>query len=533
MSKCSTFNNFIKRADIYGYPITFNYKGEETLKSVLGGYTSILYQISVFIIFLINIIAFFTDNQPIITANKLYRDHNRPEVVPTNFFNISIGLASLKEGKIEYLQLPIIYQTILSVETNIKTNTYTQAQVGSVLTCDKYYKQLNVISDISSIIDNFLCTNFTKPTIYAGIDIIKSYYNSLQAAIVIDTCSMFNNDQCTDNDHPLLLSILFGNNYTNLLDPQGYSPSFDYKEYMNFNANLDYKILITYTKNTLITDNNFIYSFFKPEKVVYFSMNLDIQPTERPKKNPYLMITQHYIYDDYENIIYRSYTKFDETLANIFSIIEIFAVLGSVICYVFTNGNLERKIANDLYFFEPDDNNRGSSSIRLMRSVKSINNNDNSANVSNNVNQFSSRQLNTIDKEKYISGDRIKKENCLFFYRYICVARGNKQSNIKKHLTAENLLTADMDIRVILMKLIEYENIKKIIFNKQQVECIKMIRNRNINFKIKEDESCDKIYNDLFIDIKELDGISSYFKLMRASNEEYDKRIIDYLPEEF
>jgi len=152
--------------------------------------------------------------------------------------------------------------------------------------------------------------------------------------------------------------------------------------------------------------------------------------------------------------------------------------------------------------------------------------------------KFNNEDLVNLKKvDNYITKKKLKKVKCKLF----CCSWGNiTQDNLaKSFMIGEKMLEYDFNIITIQKKLIEYEKIKHVLFNEDQLEGIKLIKTpRKIDYRREIEEKVSQVEDDLKFrdewDEEYLRNLNTHLTSLRVfvKTNEYNRKImneIDFL----
>ena len=141
-------------------------------------------------------------------------------------------------------------------------------------------------------------------------------------------------------------------------------------------------------------------------------------------------------------------------------------------------------------------------------------------------------KIKDSDWPEMIKGNKPEKLKILNLFLKVCPNKSSlKNENLLKINKGEEMLMYDLNIVTILKKLIELEKFKEILFDKEQIDLMKVFNTRKIDFTTLKVN--DLLKNKLY-DMKNdekifLNGLSYAYKRCLSSTNEIDKKIIQKL----
>ena len=215
------------------------------------------------------------------------------------------------------------------------------------------------------------------------------------------------------------------------------------------------------------------------------------------------------------NLIIRSYPKFETFLASMNAIISIILLFSNFLLKIINYGKIDFHLMRNLYYIhQPEALNaetlnrelsnkekRKQSELIINESIGKLDINNYSKGKEINISQQSVLLI-----ESFFKGIEFRKQPIKWLTYLIFCCKNNKKmpTSVNHFFYAQSLLKYDLNILVILKKLIDFENLSEILFDNKQLEAINGIHRR-------------KIYDDMNIE-ENLRGLRYSYK-DRASNE--------------
>lgn len=362
----------IKLFDMFGKNVNLNIKNNKHLKSTFGGIVSLFFYLGVLVISGYSLNDYVNNNPPNVVLTNNYRNLSKIDNVSIYNFNMSFAMYT-DFGSIEFYNMKIHDYSLLQTNEVKVFPTYEGRNItlGAYVLCDKIPP--NTYSpEFEQILyyvhrNRTICIDYSLDNVTSGGDFLKlgdQYWT--KGGFTLDLCELYPN-QCTNSsylkevssvDYAYKFSTLLESYFVNFTAKSGYSNHLAV-EYFDIDLSKDVSYTITYTKNTIQTDNNFIYNFIKPDENIFYTTKTSAIFIERQGPVNLLKIVFNYIYDKNEVIYYRSYEHFDSTLASAFSLIQILYYFNMILIEFFNYGYLENKIINKIIKFknEQDLNN--------------------------------------------------------------------------------------------------------------------------------------------------------------------------------
>ena len=489
---------YLNFLNIYGEDINLYFDQSTKYKTLSGGILSLIVIIFVSIIMTFTLIQFLTNrNFNVILQNQFSKDFH-PILLTNDSYSSIITLLNVTDKIIGFNNY-----TFTSFENYNKiAKTISVRNVN--LSLDLCYKT-DVINKMADLIDDdekkeiFLYINSTTKSYCPILLKDETYeiggdflYSGSQSFLITNFTFSLPNNTFNENNldslkRSIFFNMLFIDSYPNMTIPEGFSKFVNsYGLFVDFTK--DYQITIEYQNNRIITDQGFFYStaknntpFFNIKSILSSSLNRDLVNGE----------INFYIFsylNRNENVYTRTYQKLDALFANtralIFIIYQIFSLINSFINYkkldlelinLFFQFNEEKPFINeDKPFIKEFENQANSHKLNLV----------NEDIVTYHLKGRKLEALQSILKKKFKSEILIKEQKRINsnFKDIFC-------ENKKKFNLGEKLLLFHLDIRVILKQLFDLENMKGILFGKDELKVLKLIRDKikmrdyDLNFK--------------------------------------------------
>ena len=173
-----------------------------------------------------------------------------------------------------------------------------------------------------------------------------------------------------------------------------------------------------------------------------------------------------------------------------------------------------------------ENNDKEELNLNIMVPERSVENND----YRNEKELFF--QIKDINWNEIIYGTQPDKLNNIQLISQICPCKSSsKNENLLKFDKGQEMLMYDLNIITILKKLIEFEKFKEILFDKKQIDLMKLFHTRKIDSTPLEVK--DLLKNKLY-DMKNnekifINGLSNAYVRCLKSTNEIDKKIIQNL----
>ena len=190
------------------------------------------------------------------------------------------------------------------------------------------------------------------------------------------------------------------------------------------------------------------------------------------------------------------------------------------------NNDKEEMNFKKIFPSHKENNDKEELNLNIMVPKRSVENND----YRNEKELFF--QIKDINWNGIIKGTQPDKSNNIQLISQICPCKSSsKNENLLKFDNGQEMLMYDLNIITILKKLIEFEKFKEILFDKKQIDLMKLLHTRKIDSTPLEVK--DLLKNKLY-DMKNnekifINGLSYAYVRCLKSNNEIDKKIIQNL----
>lgn len=537
--------NFILSIDNFGSNIQFTYKGGSKATSLLGGIMTILYYLASVLVFSYNLYLFIYHNDPIISFTSSYRNTREINNVSLLAFNSSFFFFEENENGFPHLlNLDIKDYGIQHIAGDIAPEMIQRVEtIGNFVQCssvsDIYNrKELNPYFGLVNI-SNMICVYLDEPHQQMGGNAFRfTTSHAYQGQFSLDLCSNFTD--CMDEvslakrseSGTYKMIALIENTYSNFTERKGFSTSFD-TVLFDMDLIADYLITVTFTKNTMKTDFNVLFSFEPDDISIFYSTFIDIKPIDRVGPPNLMNFKYKIVFDTEEMLYFRSYTKIDIFLAAVFSVVQAMFVVLNFILAFFNYGYIEGIFANELTFFKKKENkemihidkNNGydvqplkikPKPIKSIR-VESISSNEKVETENNkeliNNNYVALNTENVSDIKKKFSGEKIKYNHFIFCF-VLC-----KQKR-KKYFVAKEMIISMFDVVNIQKQLIQLEYMREILFDKNQANLFKVFSRKRY--------SCEELENEKKKNKDEKDDDDNQIEIFNETNQ-MNENIINFL----
>jgi hypothetical protein len=458
-------NKLLRPIDMYGDIINFKIDGSNKTKSLFGGTLSLTTYIIYIAIVYYNIQQFLKKD-PQVTLYTQVRGIEVQESIPLNDFKFLVNIIEYNDnGTLQLLK----YKpsgNLFSLDDNINGSN---DNLGNFTICNEslsYYDEYkNKFKKYGP--DKFICNdafeNTTKNVNLGGTLFSDSNNTILSGYLKLNVSSY--------SEHKMVLFSII-NKVPDIRTDEGYS-KYNHSIFDYYNGNNIFSVRIKVIKNTMNTDNNLIFNFIESNISIFYTYDIGVYTSYSRQNNDTLNVSIQFEMSNLEYIYQRSYLKFDALLANIFAMTSIVSMIFVIIHYVFNYGTMEYTLIKNLYMFKD-----GIDELTSMRKPINFKNNDASKH----------KVWLGISKE-----NTIRKSNFLFFS---C----KHNINYTKFNIGNSLLEYDMNIIVVMRKLIEYENLKKIILEDYQNNALMSLNSRLIDYTLSADENLKRINKGCQID---------------------------------
>jgi hypothetical protein len=369
---------------------------------------------------------------------------------------------------------------------------------------------------------------------YLGGDMIYSNnYTDFKINFTINLCP----DGCDEVYYNYISKLLFFNlflldAFPDMTTPEGFQNYVYYYIIQKFDFTKDYLYTVTYQKNLIYTENGILYNtgyqlnqFLTVKDVTVSTFRRTLNDK---KSNVYINI----ILDRKENVYYRSYMKLDLLIANISAYSSLFYNVFLLICKFLNHKKLSLKLINK-FFNQPSDWNKGKKCITGELVTKKIR-----------IAKFKPQQesvsklrddLSENFREKIENYVERKKANKILHFSsiYRCC-----NSKINRFECGEKLLNYHIDIKYIIKRLSDLENLKALFLDKHQSNIFNLLQHNLYDMDLMEsnvnqflsDNFLENCINDQNLD-KKLKSLSALLNSKKDINDKILKLfriLIDY-----
>jgi hypothetical protein len=539
--KSQSILRMIKSLDRFGNQVNFNINGKEKLKSTTGGLLSLLINFLLVAIIIYNIIDFSQNNNPVSNITKRFRNLTEIDTLDHNVLNITTFLISTN-GQVTPFRLNSTKSEIFQVKLNLSdTNHNIDAyQIGSFIDCASSTYSNPAFTSFDLVKNYSYCSSIGKNNhMQLGGDLLGNQLQySVSGLLKLNLCELMN---CTDratlnvvsNYFQVKMGFYIDNRYINVDMPYGSSRFIEPTVY-DIDLTQNYIVEIQLTKNTMYTDINPIYSFYPPQVDIFYSYVIKLKPKQRPDYDFDFNINIELTNDNYEFVINRSYIKFDDVLAKILSMYQVLAMIVAIIHNVLSYGKVEYHVMRKLYDFPVHMPTESTGSKRPLTIIRL---NDIELNLNNSKeaqfelkDTFTDKCIDSVNKFNAKIVQKPPKSNkvLMVFTIFTCCKR-SKNTNFL--LKTNSIVDCDLNIIAILKKLLEYEELKKIVLNDHQRNILPLMNSRVLH----QDMHLDAFRQDiseqftLKTDNQSINYYISYYEHLSMSNDPVEKRIYQEL----
>jgi hypothetical protein len=497
-----SIKSIIKSFDSYEDIPQFNINGQTNMKSFLGGILSLTSLVFFLGILFYNFGLFISNNEPSAITTRQYRNTSEIEVLPKQFFNISLAMVNLGQ-RVTPSNLKSKSALFASAAIDLsKEQTLTTTPIGMFLNCSETTNQwFNDYQEVQTLFNllgqgNGLCSQLDpSKDLKVGGNILKSLStNALRGAIQYDLCGAVGPEACTNstilNSLPATgLGILFENAYTNLTEELGFTNFLDLSN-SDINLGNDYIIEFTVTKNIMSTDINPIYSFVPNVESVFYTLTKTMTATQRPPRSKDLTVTINVLIDDYQYAISRSYIKIDSVLANVLSITQIIALVCQYINSFFSFAKIEYTMMTKLYEFPITDDRSPKEAHNMVNIAPRV---KNEHSLGSHGNEQQGVLMEPSSFKRKFERRKLKKNPLLLLYDMFPSCVSKKNINTILLLKGAKMISHEMNLIIMLKKLIEYEKLRDLLLSDTQLQGLLFIGNRVIEEKFDEDKVIEEL----------------------------------------
>lgn len=478
--------NTIYYIDFFKKPILLNLNNHPKQASVLGC------MISTFLILLLLLQFFYSPlftktNPTIVTQTKINQLSPLIKVNEKNF-NLMFRLTD-KFGQTVALDPSIFKISVnygLVLEKNLMGNLK-WANKGKVVPCDSKNSTLFCVQNMSSILNG----TFDEST--SSFNILVSVCDNATDEVSCKTIPQIN--EFFQNSY--VGFDLYFNQFTS--DVMNYSePFFQIRNFFHYSLNLSIsKNKAIYLKKVeLLTDDGF---YLTNEKKTD-SFTVDYTNEENEYNNDISLLSISFFPSKKHDIIYRRYQKIQELLGDLNGTMTFLLILGYFVTSLQSQLNVIQTIVNELYYFPRKTQElslikkvllrkRRVSKVLAFTAKKDILTNGFSPQKKISTSDpFYENRKKSLVRELEDSKKKYDKNPLNFsLYQYLKCKIGffskDEDSEIEYLRIAEDRFYKDLDVITILKKLQEFEKLKVILLNEQQLALFKFLARPSIESK--------------------------------------------------
>jgi hypothetical protein len=570
--------NLVKNTDQFPLNFTFFIKDQEQMKTLTGGIFSIIMIIITLGVIVNNYLSFISWEDPIVRHSVEYIGTKDSE-------NISLVDMEMIHSLLNY---PSFKPLGSNITENSSINFYMKisdpivarkSNIGYFYDCqDSILKKSNSTFYTDYIksfnyLYNSLCFLKIKDNIQLGGNRFQTLEESLaEFYFLVDVCSIkelkgncFNRTKL--EEFYFIHDFTIKNNYANMSNPNGYNQFSDnYNEFYKFGN--DITINMKLVKNVISSDFSPIYNWLPNKESIFFSYNI-ISVTSTPSRTPSLVtIKVKMKLDSFQNIYKRSYLKLDEALAFILSIYSTIYFICQALVNIFEYGTLDHFFMKKLYYFAPISKQSELFNITLSKNVNIIKENSGKVDqihqeniqaddivssesprdkcIKQNVTenkiidkdyQITKIRMNKVESSKPISewkkiinGYPPERNTLKMMLFDICPCiKGLVTEDVKKIVIARENLVRDFNIINLLKTLHEFDKIKRILLNINQIRIFDVCPSRRI------DLNNPRLINNSPTDyldkkktrISSIEQIRFIYEELLHSDNDIDKKLVD------
>eukprot|EP00347_Sterkiella_histriomuscorum_P023350 403334981 len=192
--------SFLRKMDVFGHPITFTYKHNDSFKSSIGGVFTLLFRIGILVYFLIEISSVFQKKSTIQNSTyirNLSVDKTQTNLDPSNF-DIAVSMFMYNETVKNNLSKYFKIQIRATTNEWINATAYDERFVDFNLSiCDRSrFAGIEKEAESLGVYDSFLCPENFNFTLQGSFAANKNSYISVQ----IWKCEKTISNECASND---------------------------------------------------------------------------------------------------------------------------------------------------------------------------------------------------------------------------------------------------------------------------------------------------------------------------------------------
>lgn len=518
-----TLKYLLKSCDLYGQPVVFNMNGKETYSSIQGGVISLILIAFTLFVTAYNIIITYSQFLPQLTSESLIRDLGSQHFIDKKLFNYTMAFYEVSQ-RFQKLDMDIESSFIQEFEDLTPEGySFTDTEVGKLVKCKDLQDQSPDFGvgnlpyrKAKNLEDSILCLDLSS-NITLGGDFLTNYQrNVFFGELTWDICQMpdITQEECTNpksleefslrnNLHYL---FAYHNTYMNLTEYEGYTHYAEYIE-QELDLSLNHHIEIVLTNNKVETDRNIIFNFAPYQQGSFTGVEARHYTSAKESDFSKFSLKFEIILNKFQINHLRTYTKFDDVLANIQAVFSIAEIACLFVLGYLNHGTLDKFMANHLYSFEEGARVKKSSSMRIVETKRfqtlrpstefaPINDKERSEKSElrihsykkdsrrgsevgelNNPSDASRRKVRHALSSKSI--DFLSLE--LLWYEIFCPKKARHNKSIHKVQVAQVYLEHDLNIFTVLRQLQELETLKRLVLSDSELLALNLVSRRKIN----------------------------------------------------
>jgi len=333
-------------------------------------------------------------------------------------------------------------------------------EIAKFVDCSKSHFPNDLSSNLKNIINpdlfgKFVCVDFQISDYLLGGDMFGGRQLFIDIQIIFDYCNFLPN--CTNN--PSLgklkpnFNLAFFDSYLNSSSIDGYT-KFSNNYLFPFQINQTANLKITLTDNVIITDSNYFYNINTPENDNFLQYEtIEFSSTSKAET---LVVNHNQVNMKIELPIYgykitRNYPKIDSLIASMNGILSIILFVFKLLHSILNYGYVEHHLMKNLYYINDPLVYDKDKAVYVKSKISSNN---------------------------YLKGKEFEKNWFQWIIISICLYRNTSESG-KYFLYGKSLLYHDLNILVILRKLLYLESWFEILFDDDQRKAM-----QGINFRV-------------------------------------------------
>ena len=492
--------SFIKKCDFFPETFEFNLNGKGPKYSLMGGIISILTIVALSALSIYSLIFFLNNRRASVVSQGLYDIYIEPSNLNSSLMQFAFSLWELTN----FTQMPIKLNSSNITETTIDFEKNSNGRIidkvlGNFINCDNKSNDKQLIDSINENYENWnasnvICTHYSIPNFEIGGDVFGGHKTSyLTYKFNIDLCDALS--ECKNASIISKAKLAFGMYYLdyffNVSDPKGYTQFINNFQF-NFIVGQKGQLRLKLIKNIVSTDDNLVFydnndlnnqTFYNTDQLTFSQITLVNQGP------PNIFTCEIFIKMPFYNQKYtRTYPKIHTFLASINAFCSISLMLAKILIQILNFGNVEFHLMRNLYYIHQPEvegntfKKQMSISIPKEKKKKKHSNSIDSIielGITKEIDVQSQQKIKLI--EQFLKGNEFKKEWwSLIKFELCCKKEKDMNVPVKHFLYGKSLLKYDLNILVILKKLIDYENILEILFDAKQLELIHGIHKRKI-----------------------------------------------------